>query len=313
VYDSDNYIIAAIVVGEDSGSTDNYIYAIKGTQSEWKDGDTYYWDFQAVVNGKITTLTVKEKSRILYNLINNSLAMNDYSAFKVTYDADGYVTAATAINQAAAGTTQKLYDINDFQASTLINQTDGDYKVYDVYHTTAVRLYAVGRTLYADDGSNHDVGVTIAADAPVVVIEERTTGTKYEEYTTIKQALSALGDSDNFHGHVAAILNGNGTAQFLVLKSTDFVTETVDDGTSPAPTGVTLVSFNSSLRTITVKKSANSTDTDIANAVKNALADNGYTWDTVTVSSGVVTACTAFYTSSSNNATPVNFTVTVNS
>ena len=51
LYNSKGYVIAAIVVGEDNTSSDNYAYALKAAQNEYKSGNYYYWDFIAVVNG----------------------------------------------------------------------------------------------------------------------------------------------------------------------------------------------------------------------------------------------------------------------
>ena len=235
LYDSDKYIIAAVIIGEDNNTTDSYAYAIKSAQNEYKDSnDNYYWDFEAVVDGKITTLTVKEKgTTVLRDTIANAVGekkLGAYSMFKLTYDKDGYVVGAEQIKKIGDGAgDQKLYDGVDFGKSTIV---DGDkFKVYDVYHTNAAKLYAVGRTLYVNNKAA-DVGLTIAKDAPVVVIENYTTGLKIEEYDTIKQALDALDDSTRFNGHIAAALNTNGTAKYLVLKSTANVEVDVDDGSS---------------------------------------------------------------------------------
>ena len=236
LYDSDKYIIAAVIIGEDNNTTDSYAYAIKSAQNEYKDSnDNYYWDFEAVVDGKITTLTVKEKgTQVLKNKIADAVGkdhLNAYSMFKLTYDKDGYVIGADQIDDVKEGDSEKLYDRLDFGKSTIV---DGDkFKVYDVYHKdTAANLYAVGRTLYVNNKADSDVGLTIAKDAPVVVIENYTTGLKIEEYDTIKQALDALDNSASFKGHIAAALNTNGTAKYLVLKSIANVEVDVDDGSS---------------------------------------------------------------------------------
>jgi hypothetical protein len=310
LYDEDLYIVAAIVVGEDNTTTDSYAYAIKSAKNEYKSGDYYYWDFDAIVDGVKTTLTVKEKGEtVLQNTIKNALALGDYSMFKLTYDKDGYVVGAYQVDDVASGNSDKLYDIDDFNAETIIDGSD--YKVYDVYHEDDVKLYAIGRTLYAQDSNGYDVGVTIAANAPVVVIEKHTTGLQINEYDTIKQALDALDNSNAFSGHIAAALNSNGTAKYLVLKSIDVVNEVVDDGSSTGTTDVKLVSFDSSLRTMTVKTTSSSTSTDIENAIKNALTANGYTWTSLTDKGSGTWEADAFYTSSSNNANTVTFTVTV--
>ena len=62
VYDKDNYIIASIVVGEAQGSVANYAYVLSDeAESEEKIGDTYYWEFEAILDGEFQTLTAKSK------------------------------------------------------------------------------------------------------------------------------------------------------------------------------------------------------------------------------------------------------------
>ena len=274
LYDSDKYIIAAVIIGEDNNTTDSYAYAIKSAQNEYKDSnDNYYWDFEAVVDGKITTLTVKEKgTTVLRDTIANAVGakkLSAYSMFKLTYDKDGYVVGADQIKTTGVGAgIQKLYDADDFNNSKIV---DGDtFKVYDVYHTNAADLYAVGRTLYVNNKADKDVGLTIAKDAPVVVIENYTTGLKIEEYDTIKQALDALDNSAAFKGHIAAALNTNGTAKYLVLKSTANVEVDVDDGSSKTNGFSAKVDVAARTVTITLPK-----DTKTENGAAFDVKNNG--------------------------------------
>ena len=80
VFDNNNYIIASVVMGEAQGASANYVYVMggaknerveKGSASRAANGDTYYWEFDAVVDGVETTLTVREKySTTLQNNLN---------------------------------------------------------------------------------------------------------------------------------------------------------------------------------------------------------------------------------------------------
>ena len=276
LYNKDLYVIAAVIIGEDNNTTDSYAYAIKSAQNEYKDSnDNYYWDFEAVVDGKITTLTVKEKgTQVLKNKIKDNIGTSDYSMFKLTYDKDGYVVDAEQIKATGAGAgSQKLYDGADFNSSpaTII---DGEvFKVYDVKHNTPADLYAVGRTLYVNNKADKDVGLTIAKDAPVVVIENYTTGLKIEEYSTIAQALDALGNSATFKGHIVAALNTNGTAKYLVLKSTTTVSETIDDGSSNTSGFSAKVDVAARTVTITLPKDTKTAANVAFNVASNDLGD----------------------------------------
>ena len=70
VYDEDFYIIGAIVLGEAQGSKANIAYALTKATSEEKIGDTYYWEFDAIVGGEIKTLTVKSKYENTIDILN---------------------------------------------------------------------------------------------------------------------------------------------------------------------------------------------------------------------------------------------------
>ena len=244
VYDEDRYIIGAVVVGEDATSTKDYAYALKSAQNEYVDADgNYYWDFEAVVDGEIKTLTVKEKgTRVLRDRISNWIGLSTDSMLQVTYDKDGYVIdvkqCVDNVTNAATQTDSKVYSNTEFVGKT----SRDDYKVYDVALDGGADEYltAVGKTLYVEGYVSNDIGLTIAEGAPVVLVQQDTAGRwVINEYTTIKQALDALEDANTgvngvqFKGHVAAVLNSNTTAQYLVIKSETLVPVEDDDHSTP--------------------------------------------------------------------------------
>ena len=70
IYDSNYYIIASVVLGDAQGASANYAYILDDAKSEWEEhgsssrstsDDTYFWEFEAVLNGEKQTLTVKSK------------------------------------------------------------------------------------------------------------------------------------------------------------------------------------------------------------------------------------------------------------
>ena len=240
VADDEKYIIGAIVLGEDANSTTNYAYAVKAAQNEWIDGDdNYYWDFKAIVDGEYKTLTVKEKLGQIdtSSAIAAAVAMNKTALFKLTYDKDGYV-----IEAALAFADSKTYNNTEFVAGTAI--TD-DYNVYDVdFANEEITLQRTGRTLYVTKYAQ-DVGLTVAKDAPIFVVQKNTLGTlSVESYTELDQALRTLEDADastentlEFKGIISAVLNKNGSAKCVIIKSNTAVKVTTDDGTTPATKG----------------------------------------------------------------------------
>ena len=259
VYNDKNYIIAAVVVGEDAKNTNSYAYALKGAQNEYYDGDSYYWDFEAVVDGEIKTLTVKDQYKKAFansqaSKIDKAIELTEYAMLDLTYDKDGYVIDAQVMDKNNA----KVYDWDRYKDTTNNgNVITKDDKVYDVNfnnYSMIASPVAVGNTLYNNGDKAKDVGLTIAAGAPIIVVQDeydsdsnKITRT-IESYSTFAQALNSLEDANSttaglqFYGHVAALLNDNGTASYVVLKSTTQVGVKTDDGTTPAaPTNVTAV------------------------------------------------------------------------
>lgn len=69
VYNSDHYIIGAVTVGEGKGGNATIAYILSGAKSERKEGDTYYWEFDAVVGGEKVTLTAKSKYHDVFDVL----------------------------------------------------------------------------------------------------------------------------------------------------------------------------------------------------------------------------------------------------
>ena len=246
VYDKDLYIIGAIVVGEDANSTDNYAYVLDDAQNEYvDDNDNYYWDFEAVVDGQIKTLTVKEKYGTfdVSNKIGAYIGAGKNGMMTLTYDADGYVIDAVAVKDADPN----VYGDTDFG-----KDTDPDkYNVYTLQYDDSFGLkksanfVVAGRTLYGHDS---DAGLTLESGAPVIVVQNEKSNTgitrlTYTAYTTISQALDALNNSKDFEGWVSAVLNDKGTAEYIVINSKDAVGFTSDDGTIPSNSELVLNSL----------------------------------------------------------------------
>lgn len=69
VYNKDHYIIGAVTVGEGKGANATVAYVLSGAKSERKEGDTYYWEFDAFVDGEKQTLTAKSKYRDIFDAL----------------------------------------------------------------------------------------------------------------------------------------------------------------------------------------------------------------------------------------------------
>ncbi|EGJ46020.1 hypothetical protein HMPREF0866_02174 [Ruminococcaceae bacterium D16] len=204
VYDKDNYIIAAIVLGEADGNVDNYAYILSDVYSEAKVDGTYYWEFDAVMNGEIKTMTIKSK----YEATADELEVNKVQ--ELIMDADGYVVRVEDV------TGDDLYDDGKFG-----DKISGE----EVYFITANEneLYLEGRTLHYE-ANGADIGLTFASDAKAVVIQEINDDWTETEFASVKEAYGTLADAKDtddgilhFTGHVAAVLDSNGVAQWVVF------------------------------------------------------------------------------------------------
>ncbi|WP_151075348.1 S-layer homology domain-containing protein [Flintibacter sp. KGMB00164] len=264
VVDDDNYVIGAVILGEDTTSTNKYAYVLEDTQNEWKDSeDNVYWEFTAIVDGKVETLTMKSpksgyaalQARIAAQLGTDDI--NENGMMKLTYDKDGYVIDAYVVSDAI--TNGKLYDNADF--GVLMNPDN--YNVYSMRWVTGgvnvneASFNISGRTLY---GQWNDRGIRINTDAPVYVVWEETyTGGEtpavvYKSYKDLDTAIKALSNAGTFDGWVSAVLADNGNAEYIVIKSADPVSVTTDGGDSKDPvSNISSVTLNSTGTTITVR------------------------------------------------------------
>ena len=221
VYDKDNYIIAAVVLGEAEGAVDNYAYILSGANSEGRDSDgNYYWTFDAILNGEVQEMTIKSK------YTSTVLALKEGVVQELVMDSDNYVTRirplADADNEmgyvADAIDTSKdqVYTYSDYQAKS---QVTG----YDVYHmdSNGATLSLDGRTLHFNADLDQ-YGLFFASDAKAVVKQYVNKDWQTVEYGSVKEAYSTLADMDGntvngltFKGEVVAVLDSNGVAQWV--------------------------------------------------------------------------------------------------
>ena len=229
LYDKDNYIIASVVIGEAKGTSANYAYILTAATGEEIRNGTYYWTFDAIVDGTIQTLTVESK---FANTIND---LKPGHVQELRYNGE-YVTAIKDVSNAkiygniyaqiAAGD-KEVYDVGHVAHSYECGFADSG--IYATEYTTrldAENLHIVGRTMYL--GSNDDYGLTfVSEDVPVVVIQTEDSRTVKSEYNSVAAALASLGDADRdgtngklgFKGRLVAVLNSQGVAEWLVIIS----------------------------------------------------------------------------------------------
>ena len=210
VYDKDNYVIGAVVIGEASGTGDYAYITSDGAISEEKIGDTYYWEFEAILDGEFQTLTAKSK----YTEIIDTIENNRWNGLELRFDADGYVIGVDEI--------EKVYDFADAQNE---NVDIDDYDVYFINPNKLLELNLQGRTLYITKDQK-DMGLALASDAKAVVVQpENGKSNVITEFTTVKSAISHLADPYDqtskleYSGEIFAVLNSNGSGAWIVFNS----------------------------------------------------------------------------------------------
>ena len=320
LFKDNGYVIAAVVVGDDAASTKNLVYSIKDSvelESYDKAEDEWTWTMKAV-DAKGQEITLTEKSDSL-----SELKKIDTKGlwYQVKYDAKGYVVSVEAASTALKNPKdspkgyERIVYFSDIQ-----NAVDAEDTVLLERGLMDTKLTLKGSTLY--DNTSATRGVAVDDDTNIVFIQKNDnkettsyeTGVKALE-TALKNLNAASETKDPTTGKVtytynyefsAMIVDGIATTVVIRDKQPDSYTGNTNPGN--VSTDVTLVKFDATLRTIELKKTDKSTADDVKNAIKVALADNGYTWTEVTGSQGNYTV-KAVPTNSSSNATEVEFTV----
>ena len=292
VYDSDWYVIGAVVIGEARGSTANYAYIISGAKSEEKIDNTYYWEFDAVIGGEKQTLTAKSK----YS--NTILSLTKGTVQELRFDGDYVVSIKDLDNN-------DVY--TDFTAK--INKQDvyfidADGKDYDgtglnggavdTTRDTATELTLQGRTLYVTSART-DVGLGLKADAKAVTIQtENNEANVVTNFSDVSSALGHLADANEnaaglqFSGKVVAILDSNGVAEWVVfvnnteLKagnqgSTGVGSTSTEDTVNGYNVNIALVDTNATFNTIATRAAMAVTKAGYKNAMPAFLSNSGIT------------------------------------
>ena len=270
VYDSDNYIIGSIVLGEAQGSSKNYAYVLSDEKSEELIGGTYYWEFDVVMGGQIQTLTAKGD----YNETVANLKRGD--VVELRFDGDYVVKVDDTISYDITSVTQPY---KDGYTIYYISGIDGRK---DTSTTNNGTLTLAGRTLYS---ANNDQGLTFLRDAKAVVLQSENGKDVESEYGSVSAALAALADANEktnglqYYGDIVAILDDRGVAEWVVFNSlTDLVT---GPGTKPGGSTEIRVSSVDERRGIVWLDARDNvpgknSDTNIYNAAVDALYDLGY-------------------------------------
>ena len=205
VFDKNHFIIGAVILGEAEGNNATKAYILDPVKYERYENGTYYWQFEAVINGEI----VKQEAESKFASTIDTMRENQYEVVELRYKAadSEIVTDVKEIeckDTDATTAADKIYGYPFGEILTTGHKVKDNESVYDVVltgaeddavaHTTTFKgvtrprtntqehpssgrtfvatqegtLRLQGRTLYVLDGQ-HDYGIDFVRDAKAVV------------------------------------------------------------------------------------------------------------------------------------------------
>ena len=292
VYDSDYFVIGAVVVGEARGANANYAYILSRAKSEEKIDDTYYWEFDAVMGGTIQTLTAKSKYSNTIDAINDEYDTGD-RLVELRFDGDYVINIknVTDIYGAAEAVdrTKKTSDYDFYDIHSADSQFDGIHTSAaavgptGTHDTDMLDLNLQGHTLYVT-ANQSDMGLALAADCKAVVIqdENRSSGVK-TEFTSVSSAIArlaeAIGEQNTpgiqYQGRIVAALDSDGVARWILFDNDNVLTTGSNQGGGSSPASGLGIDVDRSSWLITAGFRYGTTNVAKRQQVLNAMRDAG--------------------------------------
>lgn len=218
LYNDDGDVIAAIVVGEDAGSSKNLVYVHSSSvfkETYDKTADQWTWSRKVVLNGEEVILTEVGDG------LSDLGTMKQYTWYQVKFNADGNVISVEKASEALKGY-EIVDDITDLD--TAVNEED-TVLYYEAIDTNDLSL--TGRTLWLNTAATE--GFRVAEDVKVVLIQRNnnTEKTYFESgVSSLKTIVNDLNDrhsatgTDHYYGISAIVEKGVATSVVIYDVST---------------------------------------------------------------------------------------------
>ena len=285
LYKNNGYVIAAVVVGKNNGTTDNLVYVNSGSvasESYNKTTDEWTWTREVILNGEKVTLT--EVGDALSELKN----MKKNRWYQVETDANNYVIE---ISNETADSTMPNWDLDETDeyvtnitglkaainsADTVLYTQGFGYDAAGKADYSANEPTMKGQTLYVQ--KNMTEGFFVDEDAKVVFIQTNSGKTTTELATgsdEVQHFIDDLNKKDNakYSFVISAILE-NGAAKVVVIR--DDTDNTFVAGEETKPSTVTGLPATT-IAGLTVKVAlANGEDTTAYEKAVAKLESEGY-------------------------------------
>ena len=300
LFDDDGYVIAAVVVGEDDGTTTNYAFVTSDSmnrESYDKEKDEYTWSREAIVNGELVTLTETGSSNPeLRGMVRGSW-------YEVKYYADGTVRRVTEIKKDNGDT---IVDANEFYANSsapvdtypkyvglidYVEKASDDNDTVVLYQDLTAQTYVVsvkGSTLQVDTTiSTGSRGFAVSPSAKTVLIQDSVTSSgkvtlmdDIYEYTGgsagLERAVRNLNDNAKFKGYIGAVIENGVATSVVIYDKTETDINTGIDGSDID--GVTVTLNDPSAGKVSVSYTGTQpTDDQAISAIVSEMNKQGYT------------------------------------
>ena len=233
LYDKNGDIIAAIVVGEDSGATKNLVYAHDGdVKSERYNSSTGEWTWKrdVIFNGEEVTLT--EVGDGLSELKKMGTGGN---WFQVKYNADGNVVEVLSISEAGLTFPEVVNNYN-----RIANAVQNEDNVLYYQNVNIQNLEMSGKTLFVN--TRRDTGFSVAEDVKVALIQynNNVEKTYFESgYKALENIVDELNDrhANYQHNYTFSAILEEGIAQVVVINDISDLCDPYQDPSWGTPTG----------------------------------------------------------------------------
>ena len=240
LYNDDGYVIAAVTIGENEGTSSNYVYVTSDNinREADNDGDDWTWTREVVVNGELVNISeVGESLEWIGNASKNQGEMKQGQWFEVKYDADGNVRKVEALNTKLTnpdikdGFIDEVVDVEDaVEAKDTVVLADTKY---------VEKLTFKNGTLYTD--RNATEGFSVSPDVKVVLALAGKNGDGagkdwfddvsdgYNGYSGLEKALRDMNSQGTFKA---------GTVEVSAILENDVATSIVINDKNASGTGV---------------------------------------------------------------------------
>ena len=285
LYDDDGYVIAAVTMGENEGTSSNYVYVTsKNVNREaLSDGDNWTWTREVFAEKEIRELSEVGSS---LEWIGNSLAsgnMQQGEWYEVKYDANGNVRKVESLAAKLTDTTNTdgfIDEVDDVDAAVVAKDT-----VVLADTTTVTKLTFKNGTLYTNTAATE--GFAVSPDAAILLALADKKGAEFDDtdvytgYTGLEKALRDMNGVANYgtmadgtsYVEVSAILE-NGVATSIVINDKT-PAGTAGTPSVPGTTDSMGVTVNTRALTVDAKFLDGTSPIAMRQAIANALVNAG--------------------------------------